>query len=60
MTICAVGFGRGRGDCVVSTYETVTNGSAVVAVIFGFRVISTVPLCCVDEWLGVVMIVVRR
>lgn len=48
MAICAVGLGRGRGDFVVSTYEAVTSGSAVVAVMFGFRVASTGSLCCVE------------
>lgn len=54
VAICAVGLGRGRGDFVVSTYEAVTNGSAVVVVMFGFWVASTVNRVCV------VMMVVRR
>lgn len=45
VVISAVGLGRGRGDFVVSTYETVTRGSAVVAVMFGFRVPATVTRC---------------
>lgn len=63
VAICAVGLGRGRGDFVVSTYETVTNGSAVVTVMFGWRVAATVVLGGVEcdiECGGVVMMVVRR
>lgn len=63
VAICAVGFGRGRGAFVVSTYETVTNGSAVVTVMFGWRVTATVVLGGVEcdiECGGVVMMVVRR